>query len=194
MWCDRNHGRLLLIGLLWLGSWNQPQTAHGRWFHRCCGTTRLSCGGGQFVCGRQIHTKRTRCAAGGIAPQPSPDSPDGGVTILGTLPVVLQLQQAVNADTLRLAAIVEPQPGRNLDSELTRLSKRQRQIAIPLDALIQRLRREGTSAAFPAVLEQIRSDVHEAADRLEHHNPGSVTQAIQLDILESLEEILAIFR
>ena len=194
MWPDRIHCRVFLIGALSLICVYEPQSANAQCFHQRCRLIGLSCGGARFVFGNRIYTNRTRCKPGETARKPPSDSPIHRITILGTLPDALKLQQAVYDDTLRLAALTDRPADCSLEVEASRLSNRQRQIAGPLDALIERLRQEGASAAFPEVLEQLRAVMHEVAGRLGNQNTGRVTQAIQLDIINSLEEILAGFR
>ncbi len=53
------------------------------------------------------------------------------------------------------------------------------------------MREEGSSVAFPEVVDQIRADTARVADRLGQTKIDAVTQGIQQDILAALEEMIA---
>lgn len=53
------------------------------------------------------------------------------------------------------------------------------------------LKEEGSSVAFPKGVEQLRDDMLSVARRLEKEDVGELTQSIEKDIIESLEELVA---
>jgi len=53
------------------------------------------------------------------------------------------------------------------------------------------LKEEGSSVAFPKGVEQLRDDMLSVARRLEKDDVGELTQSVEKDIIESLEELVA---
>jgi hypothetical protein len=55
------------------------------------------------------------------------------------------------------------------------------------------LREEGSSVAFPEAVEQMRDDMRQVAERLAEVKVGSITQALEQDIIAALEETIQAF-
>lgn len=72
-----------------------------------------------------------------------------------------------------------------------RLSRKERQIAGDADRALVLLREDGTSVAFPEAIEQAREDMLAVAERLAEVKLGTITQALEEDIIAALEETLA---
>lgn len=56
------------------------------------------------------------------------------------------------------------------------------------------LQEEGTSAAFPAVVELLRDDLTRVAERLEQIKTGATTQTIQADVEQTLKDLIDALR
>lgn len=70
------------------------------------------------------------------------------------------------------------------------LARSQDEVALLAAKALTLLKEEGSSIAFPEAVTQLRDDMLTSARRLERMEVGELTQAIQKDIIESLEEIL----
>jgi hypothetical protein len=107
---------------------------------------------------------------------------------------MLEQQLRVYEATQRLDAIPEADRGRDLDIQANKLAFEQRKIAGQADRCLTLLREEGSSVAFPEVVEQIRNDMESVSDRLAESKVGTLTQGLQQEIIASLEEMIAAFQ
>lgn len=103
---------------------------------------------------------------------------------------MLGRQIAVNNGTVGLGTIPEDQRSDRHRSRAIELARQQDEVAILAAKSLTLLKEEGSSIAFPEAVEQIRGDMLTSARRLERVDVGEITQGIQRDIAESLEEIL----
>lgn len=71
------------------------------------------------------------------------------------------------------------------------LAKRQDEAASIVDGALRLLSEEGSSVAFVEVLEQVREDMTSVSGRLMGSKCGSLTQAIEQDIVDALDEAIA---
>jgi hypothetical protein len=79
---------------------------------------------------------------------------------------------------------------RQIDIRSGNLAFEQKKIVLEADRAILLLREEGSSVAFPEVVQQMRGDMIRVADRLAQTKIDEVTQGIQEDILAALEEMI----
>jgi hypothetical protein len=105
---------------------------------------------------------------------------------------MLKRQREVHEGTVRLSR-AEEQRGRNLDNQAERLVKKELHIAGDVEKLIPLVREDGTTVGLLEVLETIHEDMQLVAHRLAESKVDRITQAIEIDIIEHLEEMLAIF-
>ena len=56
--------------------------------------------------------------------------------------------------------------------------------------MLFRSREEGTAVAFPEAVEMMRDDMRQAVKRLERTDVGEITQSIERDIIDALEEMI----
>ena len=101
---------------------------------------------------------------------------------------MLAMQQAVLSDTLAIAAVGEITDRERAKSR--ELSRREREIGLEGQKALKLLREDGTSVAFPEALEQIAADVEFAAELLGEVRVDELTQQVERDIIESLEELI----
>jgi hypothetical protein len=96
--------------------------------------------------------------------------------------------------TQRLDAIPEAERNRDLDIRANKLAFDQRKVASQADRCLTLLLEEGSSVAFPEVVEQIRDDMESVSDRLAEAKVGTITQDMEQEIISSLEEMIAAFQ
>ncbi len=101
------------------------------------------------------------------------------------------MQTKVLDDTVALAATPLEQRNRQTDLKGGDLAFEEKKITLEADRAMLLLREEGSSVAFPEVVDQIRADTVRVADRLSQTKIDAVTQGIQQDILAALEEMIA---
>lgn len=70
------------------------------------------------------------------------------------------------------------------------LANQEDELAREADKALNVLREEGSSVAFPEAVEQLREDMRTVAGRLARNDVGELTQTIEQDIIEALEELI----
>ncbi len=104
---------------------------------------------------------------------------------------MLEVQTAVYEGTVRLDRVTAAQRGHNEEIESARLSREEASLAGEADKALLLLREEGSSVAFPEIVEQMRDDMQQITKRLAAVDTGSVTQGLENDVLAALEETIA---
>lgn len=104
---------------------------------------------------------------------------------------MLEGQIAVYEQTKSLAGAEEQTAEHELEIASGRLSRKERQIVADADRALVLMREDGTSVAFPEAIEQAREDMEAVAQRLAEVKLGTITQALEEDIIAALEETLA---
>jgi len=103
---------------------------------------------------------------------------------------MLQAQQAVYEGTLRLDKVPGAERDHNHQIEASRLSSKEAQIVLEASEALALLREDGTAAAFPEAVEQMRGDMEQVVQRLARAKVDKITQAIEEDIIAALEEMI----
>ncbi len=101
------------------------------------------------------------------------------------------MQSKVLDDTVALAATPKQQRNRQTDLKAGDLAFEEKKITLEADRAMLLLREEGSSVAFPEVIDQIRRDTVRVSELLGETKIDVVTQGIQNDILAALEEMIA---
>ncbi|MBI3862631.1 MAG: hypothetical protein HY290_12130, partial [Planctomycetia bacterium] len=70
------------------------------------------------------------------------------------------------------------------------LARQEEEIAIEATKAITLLRDEGSAVAFPEAVEQMRDDMRIVVSRLERTETGELTQGIEREIIDALEEMI----
>jgi hypothetical protein len=104
---------------------------------------------------------------------------------------MLQMQIEVYEGTVRLDRVPEDQRDRDIEIESAKLSRREAEITAEADRALNVLREEGSSAAFPEAVDQMREDMENVTARLARANIGQLTQGVEQDIVKALEEMIA---
>ena len=104
---------------------------------------------------------------------------------------MLSRQQAVYNGTLGVAQVPEAQRNERHTNRAVELGRTENEIVLLADKTLTLLKEEGSSVAFPEAIEQLRDDMQSVARRLEQADVGELTQGMERDILETLEELIA---
>jgi hypothetical protein len=103
---------------------------------------------------------------------------------------MLEMQREVYEGTQRLDEVPQEQWDRNHGLEARRLSRAEAEIVLEADKALNLLREDGSAVAFPEAVQQTREDMQQVVQRLARAQVGNVTQAIEQDIIEALEEMI----
>jgi hypothetical protein len=186
---------ILVLGVLVACFWDQPALAgatgvlrHRRLIGRkCCGTC-------WSVSGTPDRRNSSGCTPIVPPQNSSPHSPSKTVSLRGELRRVLEVQRDIYEGAVRLGRLPEEERGRNMEIEAAERAKKQLLAVGDVEKLILLLRKDGTTVGFIEALEAIRDDMQTVAHRLaENKVDDRITQAIQIDIIQTLEEMLGIF-
>jgi hypothetical protein len=103
---------------------------------------------------------------------------------------MLQLQILVYNGTRALSKTPNTDWGSRQFGRSRELSQRENDIALDAAKALDILKEEGSSVAFPESVAQMREDMLIVARRLEEYHVGDLTQAIEQDIIEALQETI----
>jgi hypothetical protein len=104
---------------------------------------------------------------------------------------MLEMEMRVHEETIRLGNTPPDERNRNTDIRASKLAFEQRKITTQADRALTLLREEGSSVAFPEVVEQMRDDMQEVDARLGATKVGLITQELEQEIIDTLEELIA---
>lgn len=103
---------------------------------------------------------------------------------------MLDLQLQVYEGTLRLDRVPEGKRTHDEEIEAARLSRKELTIIHTADQALALLQAEGTSVAFPQAVEHMREDMQTVSVYLGQVKVGELTQGLEEDIIEALEEAI----
>lgn len=103
---------------------------------------------------------------------------------------LLARETQIHQATVALHQIPEDQRTDRHQTRATELSRQQEEVALLTGKALNLLKEEGSSVAFPESLQQVRGDMRQVARRLAQADVAELTQGIEKDIIESLEELL----
>src|SRR5690606_30033264 len=75
-------------------------------------------------------------------------------------------------------------------AKAVQMSRQEAELVLEATKALTLLREEGTAVAFPEAVEQMREDMQLVVGRLERVDVGELTQAIELDIIDALKEMI----
>jgi hypothetical protein len=104
---------------------------------------------------------------------------------------MLKMQTAVYDATVTLDEKPADRRDRSDQIEASRLAGKEAKIVAEADKAMVLLREDGTSVALPEALAQLREDMESVMVRLDEAKTGQITQGIERDIIEALQEIIA---
>lgn len=105
---------------------------------------------------------------------------------------MLTRQLGVNRATQALHELGSANWRRPEQLQLAEQGRVQRELGDAAGECLDILRDDNTTIVFPQLIEALRGDMHNAAGRLANSDVGPGTQQIQRDIVETLENLLAI--
>lgn len=103
---------------------------------------------------------------------------------------MLAKQLMVYNGTVNLHNVPEKERSGRHRSKAEELARLEEEVAIDAAKALTLLREEGSSVAFPEAVEQIHDDMLSVARALEQAKVGDLTQGIERDIIEALEEMI----
>ncbi len=109
---------------------------------------------------------------------------------------MLSTQRIINDATIRIDKVGQSAGGERQEFrraeqlQLADLSTQQRALAQQAATCLHILDEDGTTIAFPRVVEQLSEDMTTVADRLAGYRVGVLTQTIEREIVETLEQLL----
>jgi hypothetical protein len=108
---------------------------------------------------------------------------------------ILKTQKTISAGTMD---VHKKRKGQSYDRpeqlNLRKYSDGEGRLAEDTKSIRKMLLKEGTTAVFPAVLEEVRGDLANVQKRLADKEAGKLTQGIQAEIEQNLEQMLAALR
>lgn len=103
---------------------------------------------------------------------------------------MLTKQRPINEATVTLDQVGRENFKRAEQLQLADLATNERALAQQASTCLHILDEEGTTVAFPRVVDQLAQDMATAAERLAAAEVGPVTQAIEQEIVDTLEQLL----
>jgi hypothetical protein len=103
---------------------------------------------------------------------------------------MLALQLIVYDGTIKLDKTPDGDRSGRHSTRSLQLARQEDEIALEASKAIMLLREEGTAIAFPEAVEQMRDDMRIVVSRLERTDVGELTQAIEREIIDALEEMI----
>lgn len=104
---------------------------------------------------------------------------------------MLEAQLKVYEGTVRLDKVPSAERDHDDEIESARLSREESTIVREADRALVLLREEGSSVAFPETVSLMREDMQRVTERLADFKVGIMTQDLEQDIIEALEETIA---
>ncbi|HAY82746.1 MAG TPA: hypothetical protein DCY79_23300, partial [Planctomycetaceae bacterium] len=102
-----------------------------------------------------------------------------------------EMQLKVYEDTLRLAKVPSDKRGDDYPIRANKLSVAEQKIVLEADRALTLLLEEGSSVAFPETVQQMRDDMEDVAIRLRDTKVGRLTQGLEEEIIQTLDELIA---
>lgn len=99
-------------------------------------------------------------------------------------------QKRLNDETISLDGVGEASFARAEQLRAAELADTQGKLAAAVDTCLHILEEEGTTVVFPRILEQVGIDMRLVAERLAVFQTGALTQSMQKEVLEALEQLL----
>ena len=102
---------------------------------------------------------------------------------------MLAMQLMIYHDTVRLSKASEAEKS-SAQARAIKLSQDENEIAIEAEKALIMLKEEGSSIAFPEAVSGIRHDLQTLVGWLREAQVGELTQAVEKDVIEALEELV----
>jgi hypothetical protein len=103
---------------------------------------------------------------------------------------MLAMQLIVYDGTVKLDKTPDAERSGRHSTRSLQLARQEDEIALEASRAIMLLREEGSAIAFPEAVEQMRDDMRIVVARLERTDVAELTQAIEREIIDALEEMI----
>ena len=97
---------------------------------------------------------------------------------------------AVYDGTIKLDKVPSADRTHSHEIESGRLSAKEAEIDLEAEKATALLKEDGSTAAFPEALSQVRQDIRQVVQRLSEYRVEKITQGIEEDVIAQLEEML----
>jgi hypothetical protein len=101
-----------------------------------------------------------------------------------------EIQQRIYETTLSLDKIPRDKWNRQMDIRAGQLAFDEKKLVVEADRAYTLLVEEGSSIAFPETVDQMREDMAQVADRLAASDVGRITQGVEEEIIQTLDELI----
>jgi len=120
--------------------------------------------------------------------------PTKGSVVSDSFRKILVIQIKVHDGSKVLHQIIESSPDKKLGPQekkvFAELLAKQKAIIVEMTRLNETLNMMGVAVAFPEVREEVLADMKRIQSRLESNDVGLAAQAVQRDIVDSLQEMV----
>jgi hypothetical protein len=103
---------------------------------------------------------------------------------------MLKMQETVLDETISVESAQKKGEDPTIPARAAKLSFEEKKIVLEADRALELLQEEGSSSAFPEVLQQTRADMQQVVDRLAEVQVGTITQGIEEDVIKSLKTMI----
>jgi hypothetical protein len=103
---------------------------------------------------------------------------------------MLEMQVQVHKATIGMENTPDEERGRDFEVQASKLSQREKTIVDECDKAIILLKEEGSAVAFTESAELIRDDMQQIVKRLGQVNTGVVTQDLEIDVINALQDMI----
>ncbi|MCA9267866.1 MAG: hypothetical protein KDA41_05320 [Planctomycetales bacterium] len=103
---------------------------------------------------------------------------------------MLKAEEKIYDETLQLERVLKSNDDPALPARAAKLSFEQKKVVVEADRALNLLREEGSSVAFPQVVEHTRDDMQQVVDRLAEVEVSDITQGIEEDVIASLKQMI----
>ncbi len=103
---------------------------------------------------------------------------------------MLQMQRVVYDGTIKLDKVPLPERTHSHEIESGRLGAKEAEIDLEGEKAMLLLKDDGSTAAFPEALTQVRQDIRQVSQRLSEYRVDKTTQGVEEDVIAQLEEMV----
>lgn len=103
---------------------------------------------------------------------------------------MLEAEKSIRHETVGLAETPEKEWTSTHFGRVREVASKQNETAFECAKALTLLKEEGSSVAFPEAVEQVQHDMEMVARRLNNNDVGELTQGVETDIIEALEQMI----
>ncbi len=103
---------------------------------------------------------------------------------------MLAQQIAIYNDTVQIDKVPQAERASRHQLKSEEMSLQEAELVLEANKALTLMKEEGTAVAFPEAIEQMRFDMQTVAERLKQQDVSQLTQAIEMDIIAGLKEMI----